>query len=109
MIVESIANYHFQYMDVSSQHWSFSSEKLAGGDNLLTALSRGWQLDDTVKMETVWYAGMRSSTIYHFTLVKGEQEIRMPVLSNPYVNRMVKLEEDLKVVPIDEAADKNPA
>ena len=109
MIVESLANYHFQYMDVSTQHWSYSSEKHAGGDNLMTALSRGWKLDDTVKVETVWYAGMRSSTIYHFTLTRDGQQIDMPVLSNPYVNRMVRTEDNLKLVPIDEEPDKNPA
>ena len=36
------SNYHVQYLDVT-KHWDPDSENYAGGDALVTALSRGWR------------------------------------------------------------------
>jgi hypothetical protein len=81
-------NFHIQYLDVN-RHWSPRSEKFAGGDNLLTALMRGWEISDKVEKESYWHAGVRQITVYHFRLRRNDQEIAMPVLANPYVNRML--------------------
>ena len=75
------------YQDITSQHWSYSSERYAGGDNLLTALARGWALDDIVTLRRHWFAGMRCIEIFHFTIRRDDVVADMAVLGNPYVYR----------------------
>ncbi len=75
-----------QHRDIS-QHWSYSSERYAGGDNLLTAIERGWAIDPRVVLQRHWFAGMRCIEIYHFTIRRAEVETDMAVLGNPYVTR----------------------
>ncbi|MEO1664796.1 MAG: hypothetical protein AAFU54_09170 [Chloroflexota bacterium] len=84
-------NYHAQYPNIN-RHWSPKSEDFAGGDSLLTALSRGWKVGHTVVREEHWHAGVRLVCVYRFTLRKGDIEINMPVIGNPYVMRMLYME-----------------
>lgn len=88
----NVSNFHVQYMDVTSQYWHPKSELFAGGDNLITAVERGWIVEQCVLIHH-WYAGMRSVKIYEFTLQRGEDSMIMPVISNPYVARFIKEEE----------------
>lgn len=81
-------NAHFEYLDVT-RHWSVISENYAGGDALVTRLTHGWQIKEPVFVEQYWHAGVRLVTIYHCELERdGETEV-MPVLSNPYVDRLL--------------------
>ena len=73
--------------DVTSQHWSYSSERYAGGDNLLTAIARGWTIDSKVRLRRHWFAGMRCIEIFHFTIRRGQVVADMAVIGNPYVQR----------------------
>jgi len=91
---------HFGYMKIH-RHWSDQSEKYAGGDSLLTALESGWELDETVYYEDFWYAGSRQVTIYHVELKRADQKIAMPVLSNPYIRRLLP-RLATKVLPVSE-------
>lgn len=84
----NVSNFHAQYSDLTSQHWHSKSESFAGGDNLMTALSRDWQIEECVLL-THSYAGMRSVQIYRFTLTKDGDTLIMPVLNNPYVYRFI--------------------
>ncbi|MCY4146484.1 MAG: hypothetical protein OXE95_13955 [Chloroflexi bacterium] len=79
---------HKQYPDIL-QHWSYSSERYAGGDNLLTAISRGWVIDPQVRRRRHWFAGMRCIEIYHFTIRRADVVADMAVLGNPYVTRFL--------------------
>lgn len=90
-------NFHVQYQDITSQNWSFSSEKFAGGDNLLTAISRGWEIDERVHLKRHWFAGMRSIEIFHFTIQRDDITVDMPVVGNPYVYRFI-LEHNIEVI-----------
>jgi len=85
----NVANFHVQYMDVTSQHWHPKSEHFAGGDNLITAVENGWEVNECMLVQH-WYAGMRSVKIYEFTLRRGDTSMLMPVISNPYVERFIK-------------------
>ncbi len=76
-----------QEHDVTSQHWSYSSERYAGGDNLLTAIARGWAIDKVVTLRRHWFAGMRCIEIFHFTIRRDDVVADMAVLGNPYVYR----------------------
>ncbi|MEM9951362.1 MAG: hypothetical protein AAF846_07175 [Chloroflexota bacterium] len=84
----NVANYHVQYSDLTSQHWHPNSESFAGGDNLITALEKKWEIDNC-KLTRHWYAGMRSVRVYEFTLSKGDVTVIMPVLDNPYIERFI--------------------
>lgn len=98
----NVSNFHAQYSDLTSQHWHPNSETYAGGDNLITALEKEWQIDDC-KLTRHWYAGMRSVRLYEFTLSKGERTVVMPVLDNPYVERFV-IDEQIKYTVEEDAA-----
>lgn len=100
MMNQNNVNFHVQYQNVTSQHWSYSSEKFAGGDNLLTALSRGWEIDETVHLKRHWFAGMRCIEIYHFTIIRDDRTIDMAVVNNPYVNRFIQTH---NLIVIDES------
>ena len=85
----NLTNFHVEYMDVV-QHWSPNSEKFAGADSLLTLLYDGWQMNRTVKRREHWFAGMRSVYIYHIELERNGEKVTMPVVHNPYINRMIR-------------------
>ncbi|MBZ0296472.1 MAG: hypothetical protein K8L99_28175 [Anaerolineae bacterium] len=100
MVTFDSLNAHFEYMDVN-RHWDPRSEPYAGGDALITRLNQGWHIRDVVFEEEYWHAGARLVIVYHFELeFEGEVET-MPVLSNPYVRRIVS-ELPLEVLPITE-------
>ena len=87
MTDEHQQNLQGQYQDITSQHWSYSSERYAGGDNLLTAIARGWSIDRKVVLRRHWFAGMRCIEVYHFTIRRDEVVADMAVMGNPYVKR----------------------
>lgn len=101
------ANYHVQYLDVTSQHWHPNSAQFAGGDHLLTAVNNGWEVSDCVIRE-IWYAGARCVFVYHFTLTRGNEMMRMPVIDNPYVTRFVE-QSGVKVRREDNSANEKTA
>jgi len=80
-------NYHVQYLDVTSQYWN-PKEGYAGGDHLLTALQAGWEITRCTK-RLVWYAGSRCVSVYHFTMSRRGEQMTMPVVNNPYVDRFI--------------------
>jgi hypothetical protein len=83
-------NYHMDYFDVS-QHWHPESEKYAGGDALVTLLAEGWEIQREVGVEDRFFAGLRSVSVYHLTLKRGDETMKMPVIRNPYINRIIRL------------------
>lgn len=101
-MIHHTTNFHTEYMDVT-QHWSPRSEKYAGGDALLTMLTRGWKMRRRVQVEEKWYAGMRSVTVYHLQLDREGETMKMPVVHNPYVNRLLSGDE-VEMVPMKEQA-----
>ena len=86
------SNHHSDYLDVT-QHWSDTSEPYAGGDALVTFLARGWEIDSEVRVEERHFAGQRSVAVYHLTLERNGETMDMPVLRNPYVNRILRMGE----------------
>ncbi len=91
MMMTDATNYHVSYPDVN-RHWSPKCERIAGGDALVTALMRGWTFATTnVYFEEFWLAGTRPVTVYHFELERGNERMAMPVMSNPYVRRVIRM------------------
>ena len=81
------SNYHVDYIDVT-QHWHSQSQKYAGGDSLVTAIDDGWTID-SVWCESPWFAGMRSVTIYYFAMVRGSEQVTMPVIHTTYITALI--------------------
>jgi hypothetical protein len=88
MVAFDALNSHFEYMDVV-RYWSPLSETYAGGDALVTLLNKGWSIDETVFVEEYWHAGTRLVSIYHIDLLRDGETLHMPVLTNPYVCRLI--------------------
>jgi len=100
MSIQGAMNYHIQYPDMINQHWHMRSGSYAGGDHLLTALTDGWAIEKCVQINHV-YAGNRAVTIYEFTLSCKSDVMVMPVITNPYVERLLATA-DIKVVQAKE-------
>lgn len=96
-------NSHFNYLEVH-RHWSPESEHFAGGDCLVTALNDGWGFNDDIYVEEFWHAGMRHVVVYHFELTRGTEAITMPVICNPYIDRVVS-QLELNLHPLDEKTE----
>jgi len=84
----AVSNYHAQYIDVTTQHYDPRSERFAGGDQLLTALSNNWEIERCMLLRYA-YAGRRHSKVYEFTLRRAGEIMVMPVIDNPYIKRIV--------------------
>jgi hypothetical protein len=93
-------NAHYSYFE-TTRHWAPESEKYAGGDALITALRRNWKVAGPVYQEDFWHSGARLVTVYHFTLRCQDGEMDMPVITNPYVRRVLQMIE-AQVLPIEE-------
>ena len=86
-----VKNFHVEYLDIL-QHWH-ESRKFAGGDHLLTAIQKGWEVESTVQAHTYWCGGMRSILTYEFVMHKDDQTRQMHVIVNPFVNRFIRKNE----------------
>ncbi|NWG16173.1 MAG: hypothetical protein HXY41_06015 [Chloroflexi bacterium] len=99
---DNLTDLHYAYMDMV-RHWHPGSEPYAGGDALFTALENGWDVSTTVRYEEYGYTGMRFVLIYYFELTRGDERMVMPVIRNPFVNRLVR-EMPAELVPVEAAA-----
>ena len=84
---------------IAYRHWHAESEVYAGGDSLATALFLGWTASDIVNLEEHWYAGTRRVAVYYFELLRDTEKITMPVICNPYVDRLISTL-TLQVIPV---------
>ena len=91
-------NFHVAYPSVN-RYWSPFCEPYAGGDALLTAMSKGWKVNGAAQEEEFWLAGSRLVVVLHFTLSKAGQTMKMRVISNPFVRRLVFFEQ-ISVEPL---------
>ena len=96
MAAQNLSNFHYAYAHLV-RHWHAESEKYTGGDALFTALDNGWEIGDTVLYEEHWNAGAQCVVVYHFQLTQGDETMTMPVITNPFVQRMLA-EIDAKLV-----------
>ncbi len=103
-MAENISNFHVEYMDVI-QHWSPTSEKYAGADSLLTMIYKGWQMKTPVMREQRMFAGMRQVNIYHITLERNGDVMKMPVIHNPYINRMI-ISNKIQIIPFEKSVQQ---
>jgi hypothetical protein len=80
-VIEDIAFY---------RHWDHLSQRFGGGDSLATAFVEGWEIHEPVAQRTYWCGGARQVCVYAFELRRGTETMFMPVVGNPYVDRLVQ-------------------
>ncbi len=88
MLDSNPSNWHYAYRRIV-RRWHAASEKYAGGDCLLTAINDGWDITPPVMAEAYWRAGSRCVMVYHVTLERSGETMAMPVITNPFVERLI--------------------
>ena len=88
-----------------SRHWCPRSQRFTGGDALLTYLDNGWEVYNEVTYEEYWQGGARRMFIYEFVLIKGGQHVRMRVIDNPFVERLMR-DLQIRALPTAHARSK---
>lgn len=106
-MLNSSSNWHSTY-PVFKRHWHAGSEDFAGGDALLTALDDDWTVSPTCYREEYWQAGTRLVTVFHFELQREGEKMNMPVITSPYIRRIIR-NEGFNVKPIAERGEKEAA
>lgn len=80
---------HERFTD-TNRHFSPDSERYTGADSLLTAQRYDWRLVNIVYEEYVLMRGGRFTSLYYFKLVRDTEKMIMPILSNPFILRMLE-------------------
>lgn len=82
---------HYQVSKQHPRHWSSLSEDYASGDVLYSVLSDQWRVvDNKVLVERVNFGRDRWTHLYHFVLQKGDCRLRLAVLQNPFVDKLIR-------------------
>ena len=102
----NLVNFHYAYMDMI-RYWHPDSERYTGGDALYTALTEGWEIGGSIHYEEFWLMGGRLVVVYHFDLKRGEESLHMPVINNPFVQRLVE-SSNVKLIALGEKKVKPP-
>ncbi len=72
------------------RHFDPQTESYTGTDSLITALRRGWQMVGTARREDVLLGrGVRRTSLYHISLRRDDETMTMPIVSNPYLLRVL--------------------
>ncbi len=72
-----------------TRHWCPKSQRYAGGDALLTYLNDGWKIQQDIHYEAFWHGGSRRVIVYDIVLGRQDERVRMRVISNPVVDRLL--------------------
>ncbi len=83
---------------VTDRHYCPYSESYTGADSLLTAQRNGWRMVGLAYREDILLRGSRHTALYYFKLQRGTDVMVMPILSNPFVMRMLK-QYNVRVLP----------
>jgi hypothetical protein len=83
------------------RHWHPQSQAYAGSDCLLHALDCGWRVGQVAHCSQC-NSGNRRVLVYYFKLQRGDEALVMPVISNPYIERLLA-SSPLKIVVTAEA------
>ena len=71
------------------RHWHGESEKYAGGDSLVTLIFHGWTIESIRQVNEPSKCSRQYIKVYHFELRRDEASMIMPIIGNPYVERLV--------------------
>ena len=85
---------HFSLAELSCKppeaprHWHSQSQAYAGGDCLLSALDCDWTVKQVVHCYRI-NRGNRKIVIHFFELQRANEALVMPVISNPFIERLL--------------------
>ena len=89
----------YEQYTATDRHFCPLSESYTGGDSLLTAQRCGWQImGQVVYRKDILLRGSRFRTMYYFRLRRGSESLTMPILSNPFVLRLIR-QQSIQVLP----------
>ena len=89
-----------KYLD-KDVHWHPQSQPYASGHQLNSKLNNGWVIDNIVfRTEHRVQVTHRTITFYVVVLIKDGEKLNMPVLANPFVDRVVK-EAGVKIFTVE--------
>ncbi|MFW5708813.1 MAG: hypothetical protein ACOCX5_01200 [Chloroflexota bacterium] len=88
-------NYHHEI----NCHCHPPSEQYSGGDQLLTALRLGWELDNLAFRMFYELRGMRRVTAYGVILRHRGKRMTMLIVDNPFVTKLINASE-LRIVTL---------
>ena len=83
------------------RHWSPSSQTYTSADVLQQYLRAGWQLSETVTVESFTLGTGRHVSVYRFILSHGERKMDLPIVCSPIVLRLI-MEHNLNVVRLEQ-------
>lgn len=89
MITYTPEGTHHTYTE-TDRHYHPRSESYTGADSILTAQRNGWRLVNIAYRADHQLRGGRFTTLYHFKLVRQGETMLMPVVSNPFVTKMLE-------------------
>jgi len=78
----------YTYAD-TYRHWCPLSEPYTGVDALISALREGWVINGTAYCQEFWRGGSRPVAVYYFELINDNDVVTMPVITNPYLPRII--------------------
>ena len=78
-----------EYYTATDRHWHAGSEPYTGGDSLLTAIRNGWNLLNLAYEHKMELRGGRTVCVYYFQLIRSSERIVMPVVENPFIERLL--------------------
>src|SRR5690554_6563261 len=70
-------------------YWSPTSQDYASGEALLAALDNGWQVDGVIFRQEIWLTVGRRTNLYHITLIRDGEVIKMKMVDNPFITRLI--------------------
>lgn len=79
------------------RHWCPRSEPVTSGEALASMLDQGWAFAECACYHHQRDIKGRSFHLYSFCLQRGYHVVRMTVISNPYILRVIK-QHDLAVI-----------
>ncbi|MEM9951363.1 MAG: hypothetical protein AAF846_07180 [Chloroflexota bacterium] len=79
---------HDKYTEVD-RHFDPKSEVYTGADSLITAQRNGWKLVNIAYEERVTMRSGRYATLYYFKLTRSDNKMIMPIIANPFIERML--------------------
>lgn len=87
----SIYNPHgtHNFYTENNRHFAPRSEIYTGADSLITAQRNGWRLINIAYEESVQMRGGRYTSLYYFKLVRDSEKMVMPIVANPFIERML--------------------
>jgi hypothetical protein len=79
---------HRSYTE-TDRHFAPHSETYTGADSLITAQQQGWSLINIAYEQEIEMHGGRSTSLYYFKLLRGSEKMVMPIVANPFIERML--------------------